>query len=67
MLRHIMERTHNTNSKAADVLPGLSAIDILYENISAKFMTKALASTNKLQRLILENQQRLKFETFHYN
>ena len=67
ILRNIMETTLNPNSKAAEVLLGLPPIDILCENISAKFLTKALASTDKLQRLILENQQHLKFVTTHCN
>ena len=62
-----METTHNPNSEAAEVFFGLPRNDILCENISANFMTKALASTDKLQRLILENKQRLKFVTTHCN
>ena len=67
ILRNIMETTYNPNSKAAEVRLVLSPIDILCENISAKFMTNTLASTDKLQRLIMKNEQRLKFVTTHCN
>ena len=54
--RVILETRYYRNSKATEVLLGIPPIDIVVQNISAKFLTKVLQNYDHLRKRVIQLQ-----------
>ena len=65
--RDILETRYYPNSIATEVLLGIPAIDIVVQNISAKFLTKVLQYHDHLRKRVIQQQNSLTVITTQRN
>ena len=65
--RDILETRYYPNSMATGMLLGISPIDFVVQNISAKFLTKVLQYHDRLRKRVIQQQNSLTFITTQRN
>ena len=65
--RDILETRYYANSMATEVLLGIPSIDIVVQNMSAKFLTKVLQYHDHLRKRVIQQQNSLTFITTQRN
>ena len=65
--RNILQTRLTPNESAAKVILGTPPIDIVCQNISAKFLTKVLQQRDLLSELFIKNEGTVSFVTIHRN
>ena len=65
--RSILQTRFNPNESAAEVILGTPPIDIVCQNISAKFLTKVLQQRDLLSELFIKSEGTVTFVTIHRN
>ena len=65
--RSILQTRFNPNERGAEAVLGTPTIDIVCQNISAKFLTKVLQQRDLLSELFIKNEGTVTFVTFHRN
>ena len=65
--RDILETRYYPSSMATGVLLGIPPIDIVVQNISAKFLTKILQNHDHLRKRVIQQQSSLTFITTQRN